>query len=85
MSQRCPAKLKMIAINTTVLPDLVYVYQVQSPHTLNLKTEIGRVHRKAIRWAYQLKKLQCHRTNERNKYNIRIMEKNIGHNFFKQT
>lgn len=46
------------AFNTTALPILEYVPQVFSPHTKQLVNDIDRVRRKALRWAYQLKRLE---------------------------
>ena len=52
-----PQKVKMTAFNSTVMPILEYASQVWSPHTKTLIKELDKVHRKALRWIFQIKRL----------------------------
>jgi hypothetical protein len=60
MIKRCldgaNTKTKVIAFNTVVRPILEYATQVWSPSEVGLIRDIDRVHRRAIRWAYRMRK-----------------------------
>jgi hypothetical protein len=48
------SKTKITAFNTIVRPILEYATQVWSPWEVGLTKEVDRVHRRGIRWAYNL-------------------------------
>ena len=54
--REAPIKSKLLALKTLVLPLLEYATQVWSPHNENLKTNIEKVQRDAVKWVYHLKK-----------------------------
>ena len=54
--REAPTKSKLLALKTLVLPLLEYATQVWSPHNENLKTNIEKVQRDAVKWVYHLKK-----------------------------
>lgn len=51
------SKTCMTSFNSVVRPILEYASQVWSPHTQSLTQELSMVQRKAVKWAFKLKKL----------------------------
>ena len=62
MLRRCldgaPHKVKNIAFNTIAKPILEYATPVWSPHTKTLINELDRIHRRALRWIFNIPKAE---------------------------